>query len=237
MSHANVRDRIMAAADAPARERADFIARTYTHLGWAVLAFAGLSAILVKTVGPQLTALMASTPMSWLLVLGLFMVAGWVAQKWAANATSIPMQYAGLALYVVAEAVIFVPILYIAANFAGPDVIPTAGIITLAIFGGLTAVVMVSKKDFSFMGRFLQLATFAALGLIVVSLLFGFSLGLLFTSVMILLMSGWILYQTSNILHHYPIGSHVAASLALFAAVATLFWYVLRFVMAFASDD
>ena len=54
-----------AAADAPARERADFIARTYTHLGWAVLAFAGLSAILVKTVGPQLTELMASTPMSW----------------------------------------------------------------------------------------------------------------------------------------------------------------------------
>mgnify|MGYP002629506022 CR=1 FL=1 len=234
MSHAAARDRF--AIDATDAERADFIAKTYVHLGWAVLAFAGLTAILVKTVGPQLTETFLGTRYAWLIVLGAFMLVGSVAQRWAQNATSIRMQYAGLALYVVAEAVIFVPILFIAANFAGPEVIPTAGILTGAIFGGLTITVMVTKKDFSFLGRALQIASFGALGLIVVSLIFGFSLGLLFTCAMIVLMAGWVLYQTSNVLHHYPIGSHVAASLALFATVATLFWYVLRLVMALSRS-
>ena len=72
---------------------------------------------------------------------------------------------------------------------------------------------------------------FAALGLIGASLLFGFSLGVLFSAAMVVLASGYILYYTSNVLRHYPIGSHVAAALALFSAVALLFWYVLRILM------
>jgi FtsH-binding integral membrane protein len=48
---------------------------------------------------------------------------------------------------------------------------------------------------------------------------------------MILLASGYILYDTSNVLHHYRTDQYVAASLALFAAVALLFWYVLRLLM------
>ena len=76
----------------------------------------------------------------------------------------------------------------------------------------------------------------AALGLIVVALLFQFSLGPIFSVAMVALACGYILYHTSNILHHYHIGQHVAASLALFASVALLFWYILRLVMAFGRD-
>ena len=54
---------------------------------------------------------------------------------------------------------------------------------------------------------------------------------------MIVLACGYILYDTSNILLHYRVGQHVAASLALFASVALLFWYVLQLVMSLRSRN
>ena len=53
---------------------------------------------------------------------------------------------------------------------------------------------------------------------------------------MIAFACGWILYDTSNVLHHYRIGQHVAASLALFASVALMFWYVLRLLISLNRD-
>ena len=103
--------------------------------------------------------------------------------------------------------------------------------VTLAVFGGLTLAVFVTKKDYSGLRPILCVGSLIALGVIVAGILLGFSLGLFFSFAMVALMSGYILYYTSNVLHHYPVGSHVAASLALFAAVALLFWYVLRIVM------
>ena len=225
----------VAAADAPAHVRAEFIQKTYIHLGLAILAFAGLTAAILSTpLAAQMTMAMTSG-MSWIVVLVAFMAVGWIAERWAMSATSVSMQYLGLGLYVVAEAIIFVPLLYM-ATLVGPSVIPTAGMLTAVVFGGLTAVAFVTKKDFSFLGRALMIGGFAAIGFIAASLLFGFSLGLLFSTAMVVLAAGYILYYTSQILHHYPVGSHVAAALALFAAVALLFWYIIRIVMAFTRD-
>ena len=224
------------AADATHTVREEFIRQTYLHLGGAILAFAGLTAILVNSsFSTSMMAALAGSPYSWLMVLGAFMLVGWIAERWAMSATSVGMQYAGLALYVVAQSIIFVPLLFIASRYA-PGAIPTAGVLTATVFGGLTATVLLSKRDFSFMGRALSIASFGAMGFILVSILFGFSLGNLFTAAMIVLMAGYVLYQTSNVLHHYPVGSHVAASLALFATVATLFWYILRLVMSLSRD-
>ncbi|MCP4602864.1 MAG: hypothetical protein GY847_20500 [Proteobacteria bacterium] len=141
------------------------------------------------------------------------------------------MQYAGLALYVVAESIIFLPILYMAVYYSSPNVLPTAGMLTLTLFAGLTGTVFITKKDFSFMRAALMIGGFIALGLIVCSILFGFELGTVFSVVMVGLAGGYILYYTSNILHHYRTDQHVAASLALFAAVALMFWYILRLFM------
>jgi FtsH-binding integral membrane protein len=141
------------------------------------------------------------------------------------------MQYAGLTLFVVAEAVIFVPLLYIAKEFA-PEAIPAAAISTLVLFGVLTVVVFITRTDFSFLRSILLFGGFAAMGLIVVAILFNFNLGPIFVVAMIALACGYILYHTSNILHHYRIGQHVAASLALFASVALLFWYILQLFMS-----
>jgi hypothetical protein len=116
-------------------------------------------------------------------------------------------------------------------------VIPTAGILTLLVFGGLTAVVFLTRADFSFLRTGLTIASFAALGVIVCSILFGFNLGVVFMAALVALASGYILYDTSNVLHHYRIGQHVAAALALFASVALLFWYLVQLVMSLSSRD
>jgi FtsH-binding integral membrane protein len=114
----------------------------------------------------------------------------------------------------------------------GPDIVPTAGLITGVTFAGLTATVMISKKDFSFIGGALRVLSFAALGVIAASILFGFSLGVFFAFARAAFAAGSIVYETSNVLHRYRPDQHVAASLALFASVALLFWYVLRILMS-----
>ena len=100
--------------------------------------------------------------------------------------------------------------------------------ITLMLFGSLTGVVFVTRKDFSFMRSVLMFAGIAAFGAIVASVLFGFTLGILFSYAMVAFACGYILYDTSNVMLHYRTSQHVAAALALFASVMLLFWYVLR---------
>lgn len=138
----------------------------------------------------------------------------------------------GLGLYVVAEAFLFVPMLWIAVNYSSPAALPSAAVTTLVVFGGLTGVVFLTRKDFSFLKGILGVAALGAMALIVCSLLFGFNLGTLFSVAMVVLASGYTLYYTSNVLHHYRTDQHVAASLALFSAVALMFWYILRIFMS-----
>ena len=219
--------------DAAADARAAFIRRTYLHLFGAIAAFIALeAALLTSPVADNLVALIGG---NWWMALLAFMAVSWVAERWAHSDTSQGMQYLGLAVYTAAEAIIFVPLLWIAQLYDA-NLIPTAGILTFLIFGGLTVFVMSTGKDFSFMRNFLYLAGLAAMALIVASAFGLFSLGLIFTVAMILLMCGYILYHTSNVLHHYHTDQHVAASLALFASVATLFWYVLQLLMRMSDD-
>lgn len=219
------------AADSNPAERGQFIRRTYAHLAGALLAFAALTGVLVTLFGPALSQLMVGGKFSWLIVLALFMGASWIAQKWADSDASPSMQYAGLGLYVVAEAIIFVPILTIASQMDS-YIIPMAGMITLGLFLGLTAVVVTTRIDFSFLRGVLMIGGFVALGVIVASIIFGFTLGVIFSGIMVLFAGAAILYQTSAIMNGYRTDQYVAASLALFASVALLFFYVLRILMS-----
>lgn len=213
-------------------ERAIFIRRTYAHLAGAILAFIGLEMYMVNSPIAEMLLRVMSMRFGWLMILGGFMILGRLATGLATSAASPAMQYAGLTLYVIAESVIFAPILWMAVHFSSPDVLPTAGILTLLLFGGLTLVVFITKKDFSFLRSILAIGSMIALGLIICAVLFGFSLGLLFSGAMVLLASGAILYDTSKVLHHYGPNQYVAASLKLFASVALLFWYILQIVMS-----
>ena len=140
------------------------------------------------------------------------------------------MHYAGLVLYVVAEAFIFIPLIFIATVMADGgafQILNQAAVLTLSLFTGLSAVVFLTKKDFSFLKSILTIGFFIALGLIVAGALFGFDLGLWFSVGMVVLASGSILYQTSNLIHKYNENQYVAASLGLFASLMLLFWYIL----------
>ena len=229
------------AANAAVDERAGFIRKTYAHLLGAVFAFAASEAVLLNTVAPAYVAWLVSMgPYAWLFIMGGMIFVSWIADRWARSDTSQSLQYAGLSLFVVFEAVLFVPLLYMASQMemlTGQSIIATAGIITLILFGGLTAVVWMTGANFAWMRTLLFVAGIAAFGAILCSILFGFSLGIWFTAAMILFACGWILYDTSAVMHDYRVGQHVAASLQLFSSVMLLFWYVLRFVMQFTSND
>jgi FtsH-binding integral membrane protein len=222
------------AAHAEASERAAFIRRTYAHLAGAILAFVAIEAALLHL--PNIDELMGQlfgSPFSFLVVFLGFVAVSWVAETWARSNVSRGLQYLGLALYVVAESVIFLPMLYIASNYFGPDehVIETAGVLTLAVFAGLTLLVFLTRQDFSYLRAYLTVGSLIAFGVIIVSIFIGYGLGLWFCLAMVALASGYILYYTSNVLHRYRTDQHVAAALALFAAVALLFWFILRIVM------
>jgi FtsH-binding integral membrane protein len=155
----------------------------------------------------------------------------------ALSPSSAGVQYLGLALAVVAQAVILQPLLWIAyytskstADFQ--QLVLTAAVLTGVIFVGLTATVFITRKDFSFLRGGLMIASFAMLGIILASILFGFQLGLVFCAFGVAVLAGYVLYQTSLIMAQFPPRSHVAAALMLFSTIATLFWYVLQLLMS-----
>ena len=212
--------------------RAQFIRLTYAHLAFAILGFLVLEYALLSLPGIERLAFTMTTGFNWLIVLGLFIGVSWIADYWARSDTSRGLQYAGLALYIAAQAVIFLPLMIIAVLYSDPTVVPTAGLITGLLFAGLTVVAFTTRADFSFLRTALIVGGFVALGLIVASFIFGFTLGLIFAGAMVMLAAGFILYTTSNIIHYYRTDQYVAASLSLFAAVALMFYYVLWILLS-----
>lgn len=210
--------------------RGRFISRTYNHLFIAISAFTLIEIFLFKSgmAEPMAQAMLGT---SWLLVLGGFMVISWIARGMAHKAESKVAQYAALSLYVVGQAVIFVPLLYVADKYA-PGAITSAAAITFIAFTALTLVVFFTRKDFSFLRGVLMWGGIIALVLVVGGAIFGFNLGTYFSVAMVALAGAAILYDTSNVLHHYPEDRYVAASLELFASVALMLWYVLRLLMS-----
>lgn len=210
--------------------RAAFLVRTYTHLFGAIVAFTVLEVWLFRSgMAQPLAQRMLSV--NWLLVLGAFMIVSWLASRLAHRASSAQVQYAGLAAFIVAEAVLFVPMLYLADLYA-PGAIQSAATLTLIGFAGLTAVVVFTRYDFSFLRGFVFWAMIVGLLLIVGAYLFGYRLGTWFSIGMVGVAGTAILYDTDSTLRRFPTDRHVAASLQLFASVALMFWYVLRLLRA-----
>lgn len=239
--HSSASSQVFPVASQPEEVRAAFIRRTYAHLAAALAVFALLCTMILNSpLAESITQTLLGSSFSWLIVLGAFMLVSWVANSWALQATSIGKQYAGLGIFIVAEAIIFTPLLYIADQYSqsstGSSLIVQAGFLTLILFLGLTLIAFTTKKDFSFLGGILKMGFLVALGAIFAAILFGFTLGTLFSVIMIVLAGGAILYDTSNIQRHYHTDQHVAASLSLFASVALLYWYILQILISLNRD-
>lgn len=212
----------------PAREK--FISKTFNHLGGSIVAFTAVEMLFFAT-GLSETIAIAMFNLPWLAIIGAFMLISWLASRAAHTVESKAMQYAALGAFILAEAIIFVPLLYLANAYA-PGVITNAAVLTLVATVGLIAIAYTSRKDFSFLGTTLKWCGLLALGLVVAGAIFGFELGLFFSFAMVAFAGGAILYDASNIIHHYDEDRYVGAALELFSSVALMFWYILRIFMS-----
>lgn len=221
----------LTAFEAPLDARLAFIRRTYLHVTGAAIAFVAISAVLQTSGFAEGFARWAfNGRMTWLAVIGGFALLGWMSRAFARADRSPAVQYGGLGLYVLAEAVIFSPMIFLASRL-GSHVLATAAGLTVLAFGALTTYVLATKRDFSFLRPFLIVACLLAFAAIIAMAFFPQIDGIWFSVAMIVVAIGCILYTTSNVLHQYRTDQHVAASIEVFAAVALLFWYVLRLVM------
>ncbi len=211
--------------------RSELVRKCYLNLAAAFAVFVCLEAFLMSWQPAVDLAYKMVGGNNWFIVLLAFMGVSWVANSWAYSRKSLGMQYAGLYLYVVAEAVIFLPLMLIADRIA-PDAIPQAAILTFALALGISAYAFFSGRDFSFLGGILTILSFVALGLIVCSIFFGLQLGFWFSGAMIVFAAFAVLYQTSMIINRFAPDQHVAAALGLFAAIALMFWYILQFLIS-----
>jgi len=230
-------------------DRVAFLRKTYAHLGGALIAFALITAGMMKymTVTSLKLASLGGTGMGFLLVIGLFMVVAYGGQRLAQSETSRGLQYLGLGISVLLWSIIAQPMIWFAvikfsdnpyALFSGAGgsmlsakaaaVLGESVIVTLAIFIGLTATVFVTKKDFTFMRGILSISLFALVGVALASALFGFNLGMIYSGFVILVMAGYILYETSLVMGYFRPTQYVSAALMLFGTIVTLFIHVLN---------
>ncbi|WP_298754319.1 Bax inhibitor-1 family protein [uncultured Psychroserpens sp.] len=229
----NTNDKLMISA-LSATDRVAFYKKTYAHVAGGVLVFILFEWMLLQSDTIVNFALSMTQGWRWLIMLGGFMFITNYAEGMALKTPDKNKQYLAYGLYILAEAFIFVPLLYIATAFLndGGDILYQAVIVTLSLFTGLSAVVFITKKDFSFLRTGIMIGFFIAMGLIVAGTLFGFNLGLWFSVAMCLLAGGSILYQTSNMVHKYSTEDYIPAALGLFASLMLLFWYVLQIFMS-----
>jgi FtsH-binding integral membrane protein len=209
--------------------RAVFITRTYTHLVGGILGFILVEFALFDS-GLAADIFHFMIGFNWFLILGAFMLTGWLATRTAQTSSSIGMQYFAYGAYVVAEALIFVPLLYI-ANMKAPGTIDSATLVTSLGAAGLMFVAHRTRKDFSFLRAMLMWGGILAILAMVGGAIFGFQLGTWFSVAMIGFAGAAVLYDTSNVIHYYPEDRYVSAAMQLFASIALMFWYVLRLMM------
>lgn len=214
-------------------ERVAFYKKTYAHVAGGVLLFLVFEYLLFQSATIVEFALSMTEGYKWLLLLGGFMLVTNYAESTALKTTDKNLQYMAYAGYIFAEAFIFIPLIYIAISYTQSfDILQQAAIVTLTLFAGLSAVVLITKKDFSFLRAAITIGFFIAIGLIIAGSLFGFNLGLWFSVGMCVLAGGSILYQTSNLVHKFTTEDYIPAALGLFASLMLLFWYVLQIFLS-----
>lgn len=246
-------------------DRVAFLRKTYGVLGVSLVVFALLTGGML-VYAPKASWAFSSWAMfnggfGWLLVFGLFLGGIMLGQRLAMSETSRAVQYLGLGIGILAQVLMMQPILWLLLMQFGDHVVVAsyspitmsrhyamhmnaqttailmqAVAITLAIFVGLTLTVFVTRKDFSFLRGILFMSSCALIGIALASWVFGFSVGALFFGFGILVMGGYILYETSLVMSAFRPSGHVAAAMMLFTTIATLFRLVLTLLISLNSN-
>lgn len=208
------------AAEASVEDRLGFIRKVYALFFIATLFAVG--GVMLCFMFPPL--MMATAQHPWIAL--ILMLGGVMGAQGVRHVPGVNL----LALFgfTTLTGIIISPVLYIIAQ-VNPASIVQAGVLTVGIFGGLTAYVFISRKDFSF------LRGMVVTGLIVVILaglvnifIASSALGFAVAAATLLLFSGFVLYDTSNIIRRYPTNEYVAGALSLYLDAFNIFLALLR---------
>lgn len=219
------------AAMAAADERATFLRRTYSLLLAAVLTFAATlwaagNVEPVRALAGSMASAIFGTRFGIFLYMALFMGGAYLVHAFAERR---PLNLIFFFAFAMLVGLLFAPLIYmvLSRGASGVEILNQAALITAITFGGLTGYVFYSGKDFSFLRGALSIALFALIGVAFAGWLFGFGLGAWYSVAAVVVFTGYILYDTGQILNHYPTTAHVSAACVLFVDVILLFKHIL----------
>ncbi len=198
---------------------------TYTLLSMTLL-FSALTAGIAMATN--------AAPLHWLITLGgyfglLFVVTRLRNSVWGLVAVFALTGFLGYTLGPILNAYLSLP--------NGSQIVMTALGGTGAIFLALSGYAVVSRKDFSFMSAFLMVGILVAFLAGLGAMLFGIpALSLAVSGMFILLMSGMILWQTSEIIHGGET-NYIMATVSLYITIFNLFLNLLQILGVFSGDD
>ncbi|MGV8844453.1 MAG: Bax inhibitor-1/YccA family protein [Pseudomonas sp.] len=119
----------------------------------------------------------------------------------------------------------------------GAEVVSAAFAMTALVFCGLSAYVLTTRKDMSFLSGFITAGFFVLLGCVLVSLFFNISgLQLAISAGFVLFSSAVILYQTSAIIHGGE-RNYIMATISLYVSIYNLFVSLLQIMGIMGSND
>lgn len=212
------------AAEAPLAERLSFIRKVYALFFVGILCAIG--GVLAGLMFPPIMALIIQHPIiTMLLLFGGVIAAQAVRQVPVLNLVAF-VGFTGLTGLVIS------PLMYFYGQ-TNPNSLWQAGLMTVGLFGGLTAYVFISKKDFSFLRGMVTTGLIILIlgGLVNIFLgSAGFSFGLAVAA--LLLFAGYVLYDTSNIIRRYPTNEYIAGALSLYLDFWNIFLAILRILNA-----
>lgn len=214
------------AIDAAVDQRMGFIRRTYGHLLAELLGVAVVTSITMSV--PALLSLATSLLWSsFILYVGVFLGLSLLTRSMLAGEKPIGTQYLAAGLWVTALGFLCAPLVAWVGESQGFGPVWSAFLLTSFTFGGLTAYVLLTKKDFSFLGGALTMVTVAVVGFLIIGSLFGFTGGAFMTLFIVILLGGWVLYDTSQVLHRRHVNQYVAASVELLVDFVLMFINIL----------
>jgi modulator of FtsH protease len=189
------------------------------------LAFSAVCAGIAMAVG-------ISPMMSLVMTIGAFITL-FVVQKKADSASGIYWVFAFTGLM---GASLGYTLQYYLA-FAGPGLIMEALGATALVFFALSGYALTTKKDFSFMGGFLVVGLVVVLVAAIANIFFAVpAVSLAISAAIVFIMSGFILFDTSRIIHGGET-NYIRATVGLYLNIYNLFTSILHLLGAFGGDD
>ena len=212
------------AASVTTTDRLVFIKKVYSLLAMS-MGTAAIGAYLGS--GPLLLLVAPNMMLFFILQIALIFFASFAARKPGLNMVA-------LFSFTTVSGLTLGPLLY----QVGPSIAAEAFALTAITFAVLSMYVVYSKKDFSFMSGFLMtgLIVLVVGGLLNMFFIQSGMMHFVMSGASVLLFSGFILYDTSNIMRYYGTDEYVSATLALYLDVLNLFIALLS-ILGIMSDE